>query len=142
MDYLNSTLPRFKQAGGLCQITIIMRQGQCPSTFAAASMNCNNSTARYQILLITIYIMPRTMSIGHSHRVISIHVNFHTFRYVFHQFSCIIREELICHSVSEKGVRTIHKAPVYTSFQRPEQGVRLIYGCILYTRNYGIYIYI
>ena len=40
-------------------------------------------------------------------------------------------------NISEKGVRTIHKAKVYTSFQRPEKGVRLIYGCVLYTQNYG-----
>ena len=56
---------------------------------------------------------------------------------VFHQFSSVFREELTCHNVYEKGVRTIHKAKVSTSFQRPEQGVRLIYGCVLYTRNYG-----
>ena len=60
---------------------------------------------------------------------------------VFHQFSSVFREELTCHIVYEKGVRTIHKAKVSTSFQRPEQGVRLIYGCVLYTRNYGICIH-
>ena len=37
-------------------------------------------------------------------------------------------------------VRTIHRANVYTPFQRSEQGVRLIYGCVLYTRNYGNHI--
>ena len=59
---------------------------------------------------------------------------------VFHQFSSVFREELTCHNVYEKGVRTIHKAKVSTSFQRPEQGVCLIYGCVLYTRNYGTYL--
>ena len=68
----------------------------------------------------------------------SIHEPFRTFRYVFYRFSSVIREKLICLNVSEKGVRTIHKAKVYTSFLRPEQGVRLIYRCVLYTRNYGI----
>ena len=45
---------------------------------------------------------------------------------------------LIINNISEKGVRTIHKAKVYTSSQRVKQGVRLIYGCVLYTRNYGM----
>ena len=61
-----------------------------------------------------------------------------SFRYVFYRFSSVIREELICRNISEKGVRTIHKARVYTSFLRPEQGVRLIYGCVLYMQNYDI----
>ena len=38
----------------------------------------------------------------------------------------------------KEGGGTIHKGKVYTSFQRPEQRVRLMYGCVLYTRNYGI----
>ena len=50
-----------------------------------------------------------------------------TFRYAFYRFSSVIREKLICLNDYEKGVRTIHKAKVYTSFLRPEQ------GCILYT---------
>ena len=41
------------------------------------------------------------------------------------------------HNIPEKGVRTMHKARVYTSLLRPEQGVRLINRCLLYTRNYG-----
>ena len=41
------------------------------------------------------------------------------------------------HNIPKKGVHTIHKAKVYTSLLRPEQGVRLIYGCVLYTQNYG-----
>ena len=52
---------------------------------------------------------------------------------VFYQFSSVIREKLVCLSVSEKGVCTIHKAKVYTSFLRPGQGVHLIYRCVLYT---------
>ena len=54
----------------------------------------------------------------------------------YHLFS-IIHEELICHNDSEMEVRTIHKAKVYTSFVRFEQGVCLIYRCVLYTRKYG-----
>ena len=54
----------------------------------------------------------------------------------FTGFLALIKS-LILNNISEKGVRTIHKAKVYTSFQRPEKGVRLIYGCVLYTRNYG-----
>ena len=31
-------------------------------------------------------------------------------------YSSVIREELISHKISKKGVRTIHKSKVYTSF--------------------------
>ena len=57
---------------------------------------------------------------------------------MFYRFSSVIREKMICLNISERGVRTIHKAKVYTSFLRPEEGVRLIYRCVLYKRNYGI----
>ena len=55
----------------------------------------------------------------------------------FTGFLVSIHEEFILHDISEKRVRTIHKAEVYTSFLRPEEEVRLIYGCVLYTQNYG-----
>ena len=64
--------------------------------------------------------------------MISIDGAFHAFRNVFYWFSSIIHEELIFHNISEKG-HTIHKAKDYTSFLRPEQGLRdlrHIYGCI------------
>ena len=70
-----------------------------------------------------------------------IDVTFHLFRNALYWFSSVIHEQLNDHNISEKGVRTIHKAKVYTSFKRPEQGVRLIYGCVLYTRNYGNWIF-
>ena len=132
VDYLNSTLPRFKQAGGLCQITIIMQQGQCPSMFAAASMNCNYGTTLRQILLITIYIMPRTMGIGHWHIVISIHVNFHTFPYVFSPVFLRYLWGVDLPRCFWKGVRTI-----YTKLMSIHHFKALNKGCILYTRNYG-----
>ena len=47
-------------------------------------------------------------------------------------FSSVIHEEL--KYISERGLRTLHKAKVYTSFSRPEQGVYLIYACVLYTQ--------
>ena len=97
--------------------------------FTTASMNCNYSTNLLPNLLITIYI---------ADTVISIHVTFLTFRYVFYRLSSFIREELISHNVPDKGLRTINKAKVYTSFLRPEEGVCLIYRCVLYTGNYGI----
>ena len=46
--------------------------------------------------------------------VCHIDVTFHAFR--FTGFSSVIHEELIFHNISEKGLRTIHKAKVYTSF--------------------------
>ena len=66
------------------------------------------------------------MGVGHRHRVISIDVTFHSSQYAFYCLSSVIHEELISHNNSEKGVHTIHKAKVYTSFIRPGQGVRLI----------------
>ena len=74
-------------------------------------------------------------------RVISIALKLmshsYSFRNAFNWISRVIHEELNCHNISENRVRTIHNAKVYTSFSRSEQGMRLIYGCILYTRNYG-----
>ena len=50
----------------------------------------------------------------------------------FTGFLAFIYEMMI---FSEKGLRTVHKAKVYTSLKRPEQGVRLMYGCVPYTQN-------
>ena len=60
--------------------------------------------------------------------------------YFFYWFSSVIHEKLIFHNVSEKVVRTIHTAKISTSFLRPEQGVRFIYGCGIYMQNYGIWV--
>ena len=81
--------------------------------------------------------MPRTMGSEYRYRVMRIDVTFHSSQYAFYWLSSVIHEEMIYYNNSEKGVRTVHKAMVYTSFERPGQGVRLIYGCVLNTRNYG-----
>ena len=57
---------------------------------------------------------------------------------MFHKFSSVFREQLTCHNVYEKEVRTIHKAKVSTSFQRPEQGCVLYTGAS-YTREITVY---
>ena len=61
---------------------------------------------------------------------------------MFYRFSSVIRDKLVCLNVAEKGVRTIHKAKVYTSFLRLEQGVGHIHRWVLYTRNNGTVIII
>ena len=60
--------------------------------------------------------MPRTMGSEYRHRVIRIDVTFHSSQCAFYWVSSDIHEELISYNNSQKGVRTIHKAKVYTSF--------------------------
>ena len=52
---------------------------------------------------------------------------------MFYCLSSVIHEELFSYNHSEKGVRTIHKAKVYTSFIKPGQGV--LYKGASYTRE-------
>ena len=56
---------------------------------------------------------------------------------LFTGFLALFMRSCSGHNIPEKGVRIMYKARVYTSLLRPEQGVRLINGCLSYTRNYG-----
>ena len=86
---------------------------------AASFTNCNFSTTGRWNVLITNDIIPRTIGIkrwGSDEHCCQIDVTFHSFRNALYWFSSVIHEQFNYHNISEKGVRTIHKAKVYTSF--------------------------
>ena len=85
--------------------------------------------------------MPRTMGSEHRHRVIRIDVtvmsHFTHLNMRFNGFLALFMRSWLPTIIPKRGCALYTKLRAIHHFKRPGQGVRLIYGCVLYTRNYG-----